>query len=176
MPRQFGAALRSGHLRVDIAPVQVSRRRRRFTLVSLPIHPSAACAPRLVVALVNPALPATGGDAWVDSEDIDLFVESDDRLIDMPDPAPSAVEGAVAQQVAALIPDRATVQLGVGTLPAAVTRALSDIASWGPQRRCVRCSSTSSSGRVTNAHKGMRSGRSVTGGLFGTRLAQLRGA
>jgi acetyl-CoA hydrolase len=111
-----------------------------------------------------------GGDACVDSEDIDVFVESDDRLIDMPDPEPSAVERAVAQQVAALVPDRATVQLGVGTLPAAVARALCDHRELGVHSGVVSDALVDlvERGVVTNAHKGCDPGHTVTGGLFGT--------
>lgn len=125
---------------------------------------------RVVVALVNPALPALAGDACVDGADIDLFVESDDRIIDMPDPEPSDVENAVAGQVAALIPDRATIQLGVGTLPAAVARALAGHRELGVHSGVVSdvLVDLVEQGVVTNAHKGRDAGRTVTGGLFGT--------
>ncbi len=166
------ALLRSGHLRVDVALIQVKPLSTGgFTLGVIADFTQALIRQaRLVVALVNPALPATGGDARVDSDDIDLFVENDDRLIDMPDPAPSAIERAVAQQVAALIPDRATVQLGVGTLPAAVTRALSDHRELGVHSGVVSDALVDlvERGVVTNAHKGCDPGCSVTGGLFGT--------
>ena len=125
---------------------------------------------RVVIALVNPALPATRGDAWVDGEDIDILVEKDDRLIDMPDPEPSPVESAVAAQVVALIPDRATIQLGIGTLPAAVARALSSHRELGVHSGVVSdvLVDLVEQGVVTNAHKGCDAGRTVTGGLFGT--------
>jgi acetyl-CoA hydrolase len=112
----------------------------------------------------------TGGDARVDGSDIDVLVESDDRLIDMPDPEPSAVERAVAAQVAALIPDRATVQLGIGTLPAAVARALSNHRELGVHSGVVSdvLVDLVERGVITNAHKGRDPGRTVTGGLFGT--------
>jgi acyl-CoA hydrolase len=166
------ALLRSGHLRVDVVLIQVRPLSTRgFTLgVIADFTQALICQARLVIALVNPALPATGGDAVVDSEDIDVFVASDDRVIDMPDPEPSAVERAVAQQVAALIPDRATVQLGVGTLPAAVARALSDHRELGVHSGVVSDALVDlvERGVVTNAHKGRDGGRTVTGGLFGT--------
>jgi acetyl-CoA hydrolase len=166
------ALLRSGHLRVDVALIQVKPLSPGgFTLGVIADFTQALIRQaRLVIALLNPALPATRGDALVDSEDIDIFVESDDRLIDMPDPEPSAVERAVAQQVAALVPDRATVQLGVGTLPAAVANALSDHRELGVHSGVVSdvLVDLVERGVVTNAHKGCDPGRTVTGGLFGT--------
>jgi acetyl-CoA hydrolase len=101
------------------------------------------------------ALCATDGYACVDGDDIDVLVESDERVIDMPDPEPSAVERAVAEQVAALVPDRATVQLGVGTLPAAVARALSTHRELGLHSGVVSdVLSTWSARVVTNAQMG----------------------
>src|SRR5207344_3268083 len=102
--------------------------------------------------------------------DLDVLVESDSRIIDMPDPQPSAVDREVAEHVAALIPDRATVQLGIGTLPAAVAHALSGHRELGVHSGVVSdvLVDLVESGVVTNAHKERDAGRTVTGGLFGT--------
>jgi acetyl-CoA hydrolase len=166
------ALLRSGELRVDVALIQVKPLPTGgFTLGVIADFTQALIQQaRVVIALVNPALPATRGDAWVDGEDIDVLVESDDRLIDMPDPEPSETEREVAKQVAALIPDRATVQLGIGTLPAAVARALSNHRELGVHSGVVSdvLVDLVERGVVTNAHKGCDMGRTVTGGLFGT--------
>jgi acetyl-CoA hydrolase len=111
------------------------------------------------------------GDACVQAADIDVLVESDERVIDMPDPDPTAVERDVARHVAALIPDRATVQLGVGTLPVAVAQALASHRELGVHSGVISDAFVDlvERGVVTNAHKGIDAGRTVTGGLFGTR-------
>jgi len=126
---------------------------------------------RVVIALVNPALPAMGGDARVEPGDVDVLVDGDTRIIDMPDPEPSAVERQVAQNVAALIPNRATVQLGVGTLPAAVAAALAGHRDLGVHSGVVSDALVDlvEQGVVTNAYKSRDAGKTVTGGLFGTR-------
>lgn len=89
----------------------------------------------------------------------------------MPDPEPSAVELEVARRVAGLIPDRATIQLGIGTLPAAVARALAGHRELGVHSGVVSdvLVDLTERGIVTNAHKGADPGRTVTGGLFGTK-------
>ena len=166
------ALLRGGQLRVDVVLIQVRPLPTGdFTLGVIADFTQALIEQaRTVIALVNPALPATRDDALVDGDEIDLLVESDSRVIDMPDPEPSAVERAVAEQVAALIPDRATVQLGVGTLPAAVARALANHRELGVHSGVVSdaLADLVERGVVTNAHKGRDAGRTVTGGLFGT--------
>jgi len=163
---------RSGQLRLDVVLIQVRPLPDGgFTLgVICDFTQAMIQKARLVVGLLNPALPAMGGDAVVDSADIDLLVDGDDRLIDMPDPQPSAAEQAVARQVAALIPDRATVQLGVGTLPAAVAEALHAHRELGVHSGVVSdvLVDLVERGVVTNAYKGRDAGQTVTGGLFGT--------
>lgn len=165
--------LRNGILRVDVVLIHVrALPAGGFTLGIVSDFTQALIQQaRLVIALVNPALPLLAGDAAVAEADIDLLVESDERIIDMPDPEPSAVETLVAQQVAALVPDRATIQLGVGTLPAAVARALAGHRELGVHSGVVSdvLVDLVERGVVTNAHKGRDAGRTVTGGLFGTR-------
>ncbi len=164
--------LRNGTLRLDVMLIQArALPAGGFSLGIISDFTQAMIQrARVVIALVNPALPALAGDALVDDADIDLFVESDDRIIDMPDPEPSDVENAVARQVAALIPDRATIQLGVGTLPAAVARALASHRDLGVHSGVVSdvLVDLVEQGVVTNAHKGRDAERTVTGGLFGT--------
>lgn len=125
---------------------------------------------RVVVALLNPALPLMHGDSRVEAEDIDWLVDGDTRLIDMPDPQPTALEREVARRVAEFVPDRATVQLGIGTLPAAVAQALHQHRGLGVHSGVVSdvLVDLVERGVVTNAHKGVDAGRTVTGGLFGT--------
>ncbi len=164
--------MRSGQLRVDVALIHVKPLpNHSFSLgVICDFTQAMVRQARIVIALVNPALPAMGGDACVDSADIDMLVESDERIIDMPDPEPSTVECKVAKQVAALIPDRATVQLGVGTLPAAVAQALAGHRDLGVHSGVVSdvLVDLVERGVVTNAYKGQYAGQTVTGGLFGT--------
>jgi acyl-CoA hydrolase len=166
------ALLRGGQLHVDVALIQVKPLPDgNFTLGVIADFTRALIQQaRIVIALINPSLPATAGDACVQGADIDVLVESDDRIIDMPDPEPSAVEREVARQVAALIPDRATVQLGVGTLPAAVAQALANHRDLGVHSGVVSdvLVDLVERGVVTNAHKGLDAGQTVTGGLFGT--------
>jgi acetyl-CoA hydrolase len=125
---------------------------------------------RTVIALLNPALPPMGDDALVNHGDIDVLVNGDARIIDMPDPQPSAVEALVARHVAGLIPDRATIQLGVGTLPVAVAQALRDHRALGVHSGVVSdvLVELAIGGVVTNEYKTIDPGYTVTGGLFGT--------
>lgn len=166
------ALVRGGHLRVDVMLVQVREMPGGgYSLGVISDFTDAMIkAARVVIALLNPALPPMGADAAVLAEDIDVLVDGDERIIDMPDVEPSDLEHAVARQVAALIPDRATVQLGIGALPIAVARALGGHKDLGVHSGVVSdvLVDLVEQGVVTNAYKGCDAGSTVTGGLFGT--------
>jgi acyl-CoA hydrolase len=87
--------------------------------------PAARTAP-LVIAQVNPRMPRTRGNAWLHRSQIDVWVDVDEPLLPYPAPAVGEVERAIGGHVAALVPDRATVQVGVGAIPQAVLEALRD--------------------------------------------------
>jgi acyl-CoA hydrolase len=79
----------------------------------------------LVIAQINPRVPYTYGDAVLAADDIDFAIEADAPLRS---PPPRPVLGAsesIGDRVAALVPEGATLQLGIGAVPDAVLSALS---------------------------------------------------
>ena len=87
--------------------------------------PAARRAP-LVIAQVNPNMPRARGNGWLHASQIDAWVDVDEPLAEYPPPVVGDVERAIGRQVAALVPDGATVQVGVGAIPQAVLEALGD--------------------------------------------------
>jgi acyl-CoA hydrolase len=85
--------------------------------------PAARSAP-LVIAQVNPNMPRTRGNGWLHASQVDVWVEADEPLIEYPAPAVGPVERAIGGHVATLVPDGATIQVGVGAIPQAVLEAL----------------------------------------------------
>jgi acyl-CoA hydrolase len=71
----------------------------------------------LVIAQLNRHMPYTFGDAEIDTRHIDLAVEVDEELSSPTPSSPDAVARTVADQVAQLISDGSTLQLGIGTIP-----------------------------------------------------------
>lgn len=128
-------------------------------------------AARLVVAEIDERLPLTHGDALLARERVQAIVTADGDEPTLPDVHPSAVESAVARRVAELIPNRATVQVGVGALPVGLCRCLAGHADLGLHSGVLPDGVVDliASGVVTNRYKGIDVGQTVTGGLFGTR-------
>jgi acyl-CoA hydrolase len=98
--------------------------------IEVNILPAAVEAVRarggLVIAQHNPRMPYTYGDAVLAVTEIDYAIESDEAL---PVPAPRAlgdVAHVIGDRVARLVPESATLQLGIGAIPDAVLRSLRD--------------------------------------------------
>src|SRR5262245_1560671 len=87
--------------------------------------PAAREAP-LVIAQVNPAMPRARGNGWLHASQVDVWVDVDEPLAEYPPPTVGPTERAIGAEVAALVPDGATVQVGVGAIPQAVLEALGD--------------------------------------------------
>lgn len=83
------------------------------------------CA-RAVVLEVNPSVPFCFGDCHVHVSRVTALVENDDALVELPHSAIGPVERAIGRYVAELIPDGATLQIGIGAIPDAVVQQLSD--------------------------------------------------
>jgi acyl-CoA hydrolase len=78
----------------------------------------------LVVAQVNPHVPYTFGDAVLAEADIDYAIEVDAPLASLPPRPPASASQVIGERVAALVPEGATLQLGIGAVPDAVLAAL----------------------------------------------------
>lgn len=166
--------LREGGICVDVALIRVrpTGKPGQYTLGVVADYTAALIrAARCVVAEVDERLPLTADDALVMADDIDILVMADGDEILLPDDEPSGLEQAVARNIAAVIPDRATVQFGIGGLSVAVARALSGHRDLGVHSGVVSDAFVDlvEKGVVTNAYKGIDVGISVTGCLFGGR-------
>ena len=87
----------------------------------------------LVIAQVNPRMPYTQGDAVLPEDDIDYAIEVDAPLPSPRERLASDVFRSIGERVAALVPDAATLQLGIGGVPDAVLAALTgrrDLTVW----------------------------------------------
>jgi acyl-CoA hydrolase len=131
--------------------------------------PAARRAP-LVIAQVNPRMPRTRGNGWLHRSQIDAWVEVDAPLVEYPPPSVGEVERAIGRHVAGLVPDGATVQVGVGAIPQAVLEALGDHRDLALHSLLVDASVTLvERGVVTAVRKPFHRGRLDIAEAMGTR-------
>ena len=86
---------------------------------------SAAQAARVVLVEVNPNVPRTRSACRLHCSRVVVARESDIPLPELPNEAPDARQLIIGRNVARLVPDGAIIQLGIGSMAAAVASALS---------------------------------------------------
>jgi len=130
--------------------------------------PAARRAP-LVIAQVNPRMPRTLGNAFLHRSQVDAWTAVDHPLLEYPPTPVGEVERRIAGHVADLIPDGATVQVGVGSIPQAVMEALAGKKDLGIHSLLVNhMLPLVRSGVITNARKRLHPGRMDVGEIMGT--------
>ena len=131
---------------------------------------AAVASATVVVAQLNRSMPRTLGDAFVHVRDIDLGVEVDQPPHLHHVGAVGEVERQIGGFVAELVPDRATLQMGIGSIPAAVALALRDKRDLGIHSELVTDSVLDlvEAGAVTGAAKEINRGKIVTTFLMGS--------
>ena len=118
---------RDGTLPVDVAILNLSRPNEEGYCsfgVSADLAVSAVECARTVIAQVNTAMPFSYGDAMIHLSRVAAAVEVDDPLVEVPSATPTDIERRIGNHIAELIPDGATLQIGVGGIPNAVLAAL----------------------------------------------------
>lgn len=130
---------------------------------------AAECAD-LVIAQVNPLLPRTGG-AKIHLDDIDYIVEEEQPVIELKPPQIGDVEKAIGENAASLIPDGATLQLGIGAIPDAVLLFLRNKKDLGIHSEMFSDGVVvlAEAGVITNRKKTINPGKFMATFLMGTR-------
>jgi acyl-CoA hydrolase len=94
--------------------------------VSVEAMHAAVDAAKTVIVQFNRSIPRTLGDAFIHVSQIDLAIEVDQPPYEYPRPVIGDVERKIGAFVADLIPDGATLQLGIGAIPNATAELLTD--------------------------------------------------
>ena len=124
---EIPALFRDGTLPLDAVFLNVSQPNEDGYCsfgVSADLAVSALECARKVIVQVNKAMPFSYGDALIHVSRIDAAVEVDDPLVEVPTATPSEIDTAIGRYIAEMIPDGATLQIGVGGIPNAVLAAL----------------------------------------------------
>lgn len=79
-----------------------------------------------VIAQVNKRMPRTFGDGIIHVSEVDAFVECNEPLPIHPVVEPTETENKIGNNVASLIDDRSTLQMGIGSIPNAVLTKLTN--------------------------------------------------
>lgn len=166
--------IRSGRVKVDVALLQVSPPDARGYVslgVSVDVVQAALEAAELVIAQVNPHMPRTLGSALVPVSSLDCLVDQAAPLFELKPEAPDAVSNAIGELVASLVPDGATLQVGIGRIPNAVLRALAGRRDLGVHTEMLSdgLMELAKAGVVNGKRKTLLPGKLVTSFVMGSR-------
>lgn len=137
---------------------------------SVDVTLAAIRSAKTVIAQVNPRMPRTHGDGFIHESDIDYAVSVDTPLYTNELREPSEIERRIGELVASLVPDGATLQMGIGAIPAAVGRALVSKKDLGVHTEMFTDTVVDlvEAGAITGARKEINRGKIVTAFLMGS--------
>ena len=166
---------KQGILPIDVALVQVSPPDNHGYCslgVSVDIARSAVNTTKHIIAQVNPNVPRTHGDGLIHSSRFDSMVYCDEPLYEANyGEKVGPVELQIGKNVASLIEDRSTLQMGIGSIPDAVLRLLVNHKDLGVHTEM--CSDgiidLVEKDVITNRYKKIHPNKSVTAFALGTR-------
>jgi len=171
---QIPGLFSSGRIALDVALLQLSPPDRHglCTLgTSVDAARAAADSARIIIAEINEQMPRTLGATTIPLSRVHAFVRTNRPLHEHRGSAETAVEAAIGEAIARLVDDGATLQMGIGSIPDAVLRRLTQKQQLGVHTEMFSDGLVElfEAGAITNARKVLHPGRIVTSFVAGTR-------
>jgi len=133
---------------------------------------SPAEASDIIIAEINENMPRCLGDSFIHVSHLDYIVPVDYPLLELPmsEGGLSDIHTKIGQYIAELIPDGATMQMGIGAIPDAVLKFLHDKRDLGVHTELFSDSVIDlvESGVLTNSRKTLHPGKITAGFMIGT--------
>lgn len=165
---------REGYWKLDYAFINCSLPDENGNLsfgVSADVAVSAVECADKIIAQINPNMPFSYGDPVIHISKLTAYVEVDEPLVEVSTPKPSPEEIKIGDYIAELIPNGATLQIGVGGIPNAVLRALKDHKHLGLHTEAMTDGVLPliKSGVIDNSFKKVYPGKSVASLALGSK-------
>ena len=132
---------------------------------------AAAEAAKRVVVQVNPRMPRVHGNSYLHVDEVDAIVEASADLPELFPPPPTEIERQIARHIVPLIPDGATLQLGIGGIPNAVVGLLQGHTNLGVHSEMISdgVMNAVDDGIITGTRKSRQRRKVVTTFILGSR-------
>lgn len=130
----------------------------------------AAESARIIIAEVNRQMPRTLGDSFIHVSRLTHVVEVDHPLPEAPQGGSSPQQMRIGEHIAEMIPDGATLQMGIGSIPDAVLQNLGGHKDLGIHTELFSDGVVSlfERGIITCSRKSFHPGKMIAGFLFGS--------
>ena len=173
---EFTLLFKNRHLPLDAALVHLSPPDEHGFCsygVEVGLTKAPAESARIIIAEVNQQMPRTLGDAFIHVSRINHIVPVDYPLAEakMTSEGESELATKIAGHIADLIPDGATMQMGIGAIPDAVLGFLYDKRDLGIHTELFSDGVIDliEAGVITNGRKTLHPGKIVAGFIIGTK-------
>ncbi|MBD5174659.1 MAG: acetyl-CoA hydrolase/transferase family protein [Bacteroidales bacterium] len=166
--------MRDGTWKVDVALINCSMPDENGNVsfgVSADVATAAVECADKVIAQINKQMPFSYGDPIINLSKLAAAVVVDDPLVEVPTPEPTENEIKIGNAIAEIIPDGATLQIGVGGIPNAVIRALENHKHLGLHTEAMTDGVLPllEKGIIDNSQKKIMPGKSVASLALGSR-------
>ena len=172
---EFPLLFKNGFLPLDVALIHVSPPDEHGYCsfgVEVGLTKSAAESAKIIIAEVNQQMPRTLGDSFIHVTKLNHIIPVDYPIpeVQMEQDGKSAVIEKIAGYVAELIPNGATLQMGIGAIPNAVLKFLYHKKDLGLHSELFSNGVIElvNAGVLTNARKTIHQGKIIAGFIIGT--------
>ena len=173
---EFPLLFKNGHLPLDVALIHVSLPDEHGFCslgVEVGLTKTASESAKIIIAEVNEQMPRTLGDAFIHVGRLDYIVPVNYPLAEMSmgDGKPSPEIEKMAAYIAEMIPDGATMQMGIGAVPDAVLKYLYDKKDLGVHTELFSDGVIDlvEAGVLTSAAKTLHEGKILAGFILDTK-------
>ncbi len=137
--------------------------------VSVDVTQAAAYSADFVIAQVNERMPRVMGQSFIHVNDVDIIVEHEEELLTIQEAKPSQVATLIGKQISRLIPDGATLQVGLDAASQATVKTLSEKNDLGfhSQYLTTDIMHLYAKGAINNRKKGFNEGKLVASAALG---------
>jgi 4-hydroxybutyrate CoA-transferase len=172
---EFPLLFKQGHLPLDVALIHVSPPDEHGFCslgVEVGLTKSAAESAKMIIAEVNEQMPRTLGDSFIHISRIQHIVPVNYTLpeMHMSEEGDNATLDSIASYITELIPDGATMQMGIGAIPDAVLKYLYNKRDLGIHSELFSDGVIDlvEAGVLTNARKSLHPGKILAGFIIGS--------
>ena len=173
---EFPLLFKRGLLPLDVAVIHVSLPDEHGFCslgVEVGLTKTPAETAKIIIAEVNQQMPRTLGDSFIHVSRLNYIIPVDYPIVEMPmtDEGNSEVVEKIAGYIADLIPDGATMQLGIGAIPDAVLKYLQNKKDLGVHSELFSDGVIDlfNMGVITNSRKTLHPGKIIAGFMLGTK-------
>jgi acyl-CoA hydrolase/RimJ/RimL family protein N-acetyltransferase len=170
---EIPALIRSGRLPIDVAMIAVTPPDAEGYCsfgTHVDVVPAVIEVADVVIAEVNPRMPRVPSPARIHLDDIDALVLAEHALPELPPALEDEVTRGIALSVADLIPNGATLQIGIGAVPNAILSCLLDRCDLGVHSELVSDGVVmlAQRGVINGSKKSLNAGKIVCSFVMGT--------